>query len=213
MQSRTPHPLAEGRWLNRPDDVVIDADRVSFATSPQTDLWQRTYYGFRRGNAPAYVVDTHHNVTFTVRATYRYVERYDQAGVLVWIDDENWVKASVEHEDDSFARLGTVVTNAGYSDWSTTDVAPGTTARLRVSRRGPDLMVEAALPDSGWHQLRICHLAALGHTSTGMAEQPAADLPAKSVAVGVYACSPQQSSFVATFDQIRLEPSRWQPHR
>lgn len=33
-------------------------------------------------------------------------------------NSENWLKASVEYENNKFQHLGSVVTNHGYSDWA-----------------------------------------------------------------------------------------------
>lgn len=151
------------------------------------------------------------SITLTVRASFSYRRPYDQAGVLVHLDADTWAKASIEHEDDRLSRLGSVVTNGGHSDWATRDIPSTQLMWYRVSQRGPDSRFEAGPDGVHWEQLRILHLHLLGET-TG--EMGAADvLPdGPSVGIGVYACSPEDSSFEARFDQIRVEPSIWQPH-
>ena len=49
--------------------------------------------------------------------------RFDQCGVVMYLDSDNWFKASIEYEDEKIQRLGSVVTNHGYSDWATTDIS------------------------------------------------------------------------------------------
>ena len=49
--------------------------------------------------------------------------RFDQCGVVMSLDSDNWFKASIESEDEKIQRLGSVVTNHGYSDWATTDIS------------------------------------------------------------------------------------------
>lgn len=39
-------------WVREPEKAVITEDGVEIMTEPGTDLWQRTYYGFRNDNAP-----------------------------------------------------------------------------------------------------------------------------------------------------------------
>lgn len=39
-------------WVRKPNRASIDDDRVVIHTEPHTDLWQRTFYGFRSDNAP-----------------------------------------------------------------------------------------------------------------------------------------------------------------
>jgi regulation of enolase protein 1 (concanavalin A-like superfamily) len=205
------HPLAAGDWLNPTPGCVSDAEAVRITASPGTDLWQRTYYGFRTDNAPALLVDVRDDVTLTVRVTGAYRRRYDQAGVLVRVDAGSWAKASIEHEDGVRSRLGCVVTNGGYSDWSTRDIASADRYWYRLSRRGPDFRVEASPDGTSWEQLRIFHLHALGDPDPDTAA-PSPSRSGSPVRIGVYACSPEESSFEARFDRITLEPSVWSPH-
>lgn len=203
------HPLSQARLVH--DGVEVGEGGVRITTSPHTDLWQRTFYGFRVSNAPAALIEVTQNVTLSVRVRFRYRRRYDQAGILIWVDELNWFKAAIEHEDDGHGRLGSVVTSGGYSDWATRDVGGVDEVWLRVSRRGPDFLVEARL-DADWEQLRVFHLAALGHTEPEWASLDAAEIPAAPVQLGVYACSPEDSSFTAEFDSISLGPSMWGVH-
>ena len=205
------NPLSAGEWLREPAHALVDAEGVRITTTPGTDLWQRTYYGFRNDNAPALLLPAATNTTMTVRVRFQYRQRYDQAGVLVHLDADTWAKASIEHEDDQLSRLGSVVTNDGYSDWATRDIPSTRQMWYRVSRRGPDFRFEASSDGNRWEQMRIFHLHGLGETTGEMGA--AAVLPdGPTVGIGVYACSPEESSFEARFDQIRMHPSVWQPH-
>ena len=109
-------------WLNQPQDFRIADQSVTITTEANTDFWQRTYYGFRNDNAPALLIENAVNFTFTTRVSFEYRARFDQCGLIIYLDSDNWFKASVEFEDASVARLGSVVTNHGYSDWATTDI-------------------------------------------------------------------------------------------
>lgn len=203
--------LRSGRWLNAGPGCLITDDGVTIRTTGGTDLWQRTFYGFHVANAPALVIDTPGNFTMTVRAQFEYRHRFDQAGILLWIDEHNWFKSSIEYESAAHCRLGSVVTTRGYSDWATRDVDTVGHAWFRLSRRGPDFLLEARLDDI-WEQLRIFHLSALGETTADIAGATAGDIAAGSTAVGVYAASPEAGTFEARFDQIQLTQSTWQPH-
>ena len=41
----------ELKWLNKPEVYSIDSEKITIKTSMNTDLWQRTYYGFQHDNA------------------------------------------------------------------------------------------------------------------------------------------------------------------
>ena len=60
--------------------------------------------------------------SFTVKTEFDSKNRFDQCGIVMYLDSENWLKASIEYENQSFQHLGSVVTNNGYSDWATTEI-------------------------------------------------------------------------------------------
>ena len=137
--------LQKGHWINKPKDFLIDLDSVEITTEPETDFWQRTFYGFRADNAPALLFDGGPSFTFRTRARFHYEKQYDQCGLVIYIDSENWFKASVEFETEEHSRLGSVVTNRGHSDWATRDIETATSIEYRLHRRGPDFLIESSL--------------------------------------------------------------------
>ena len=185
-------------WTRPPQNAVVEADRVEIVTEPHTDLWQRTYYHFRNDNAPVLQMETEEEYfSFVVRTQFAFRRRFDQAGIVMYLDSENWIKASLENEDDKICRLGAVVTNLGYSDWSSTDVdAPVSSMWFRLSRRGDDFCAECSADGIQFHQMRICHMFRLP----------------KKIRFGIYACSPEDSSFRAVFTDMELTECKWKAH-
>ena len=39
-------------WIRQPENYLITDNKIEIITSPNTDLWQKTYYGFQNDNAP-----------------------------------------------------------------------------------------------------------------------------------------------------------------
>ena len=132
---------------------------------------------------------------------------------MVYIDGENWFKASIEYETAEFSRLGSVVTNHGYSDWATTDIPTMDEIWYRLSRRGPDFLIESSPDGRVFRQMRIFHLHKLGETTAEMARLDPPAHPEHAVRFGIYACSPLDSSFTAAFEEFRLEGCRWPAHK
>ena len=125
-------------WTREPQASVVTTDRIEIVTKPHTDLWQRTYYHFRNDNAPVLQMTTEEKFfSFTVRTSFKESHhRFDQCGVVMYLNSENWLKASVEYENESFQHLGSVVTNHGFSDWATTAIdAAEKSMWYRLSRR------------------------------------------------------------------------------
>ena len=204
--------LNQGSWLNQPKEFQVTESSVSLATEPETDFWQRSYYGFRNDNAPAYLFESDENITFTVKADFQYKELFDQSGVVIYTDSDNWFKASIEYENKDFARLGSVVTNNGYSDWATTNIKPVNFIWYRLSRRGPDFLIESSFDGSNFSQMRIFHLHDLGTTTPEMGRMNPPLASDRSIRFGVYACSPTDSSFKAKFTDFQASCCLWRAH-
>ena len=113
---------------------------------------------------------------------------------MVRVSPDCWLKSSVEHEPDGPSRLGAVVTNLGYSDWSTQDFPSGPgEVWLRLRREADDYLVDASADGRAWRQIRLAHL----HEGHGAA-----------VACGVYACSPKGEGFLAEFLHLAIDLGR-----
>ena len=105
------------KWTRLPKEYSINENEIVVVTNPHTDLWQRTYYGFRNDNAPVLQMETNEKYfSFIVKTSFESEVRFDQCGVCIYLDSENWLKGSIEYENEKIQRLGSVVTNLGYSD-------------------------------------------------------------------------------------------------
>ena len=88
------------RWTRQPAQFLASDDHVQIVTKPHTDLWQRTYYHFRNDNAPVFQMETEKKYfSFTVRTEFESKHRFDQCGIVMYLDSENWLKASIEYEN------------------------------------------------------------------------------------------------------------------
>lgn len=136
--------------------------------------------------------------SFTVKTDYsRAHHRFDQCGIVMYLDSENWLKASVEYENERFSHLGSVVTNGGYSDWATTEIGSDESVMwYRLSRREDDYRIECSRDGVHFSQMRICHMEKGGGE----------------IAFGIYACSPEESSFIAVFSDFSLTECQWAAH-
>jgi len=186
------------KWTRQPAGHTVAEDRIEIITAPHTDLWQRTYYHFRNDNAPVLQLETEEKYfSFTVKTEFFSKHRFDQCGVVMYLDSENWLKASIEYENEDFAHLGSVVTNMGYSDWATTAIDASVKSMwYRLSRREDDYCIECSPDGVGFSQMRVCHMWQGGGK----------------VSFGVYACSPEDSSFKAVFTHMELTECKWLAH-
>ena len=166
---------------------------------PHTDLWQRTYYHFRNDNAPVLQMETEEKfLSFIVKTDFTESgHRFDQCGIVMYLDSENWRNGSVEDENEEFQQLGSVVTTHGYSDWATTAIPADVKIMwYRFSRRVDDYCSEGSQDGEHVTQMRV------GRVGEG----------AGKIRFGSYACSPEDSSFKAVFTNLEITECAWKAH-
>ena len=182
-------------WTREPSQSTISDSLITITTDPKTDLWQRTYYGLQNDNAPVLQMKTSKKFfTFTVKTEFNSSALFDQCGIAIYLDSENWMKASIEYENEEYQRLGSVVTNNGYSDWATHDI-PSSIREMwyRLSRRNSDYYIETSTDGVNFHQMRAFHLF------HGDGE----------ISFGIYAASPVDHSFTAKFSNMEVSECKW----
>jgi hypothetical protein len=177
--------LDGAQWLNPPPRAWTDAEGLHVETGERTDLWEETFYGFRRDGGHVLGAPVEGDFTGQVTFSGDYRELYDQAGCMLRIDAANWIKAGVEHSD-GIANVSTVVTRNGRSDWSVIGV-PGLagpqTVRLSCIRGA--VILHARRPE-GWRLMRL------------------ADFPGGPALFGAMCCSPERAGFRAVFHEVRV---------
>ena len=181
-------------WYHEPHHEWID-DVLMITTQGETDFWQGTHYGFRRDNGHCLLTHVDHDFSLIARVTMYATAKYDQGGVIVRLDAENWIKAAVEMETKTVSKLGSVVTNYGYSDWASVDVDPEiVTMWYRVQSKGADILIDCSQTGKKWQQMRMTHM----HQYHG------------NLAIGLFACSPAVGDGCrVTFDHVSVGPSQW----
>ena len=186
------------KWIRKPKNFMISENRIEIITEPHTDLWQRTYYHFRNDNAPVLQLETSEKYfSFVVKTEFESKHRFDQCGVVIYLDSDNWLKASIEYENEKFQHLGSVVTNNGYSDWATTEIDSNIKSMwYRLSRREDDYCIECSKDGITFKQMRICHMWNGNDV----------------IRFGVYACSPEDSSFKSIFTCMAITECKWLAH-
>ena len=191
--------LKNFKWTRQPSNFTVSNDKVEIVTDAHTDLWQRTYYHFQNDSAPAFQMETDEKFfSFIVKTDFADSHtRFDQCGVVMYLDSENWLKASIEYENAEFQHLGSVVTNNGYSDWATVEIPADIKSMwYRFSRREDDFCLECSADGKKFSQMRICHM----HKGGGK------------IQFGIYACSPENSSFKAVFTNFEMTECQWKAH-
>ena len=108
--------LEKMQWFNEPEKWTVENQALSMFVTPKSDYWRISHYGFTVDDAPFYYVLYGGEFEVKVKITGDYKNRFDQAGLMLRIDEQNYIKAGIEFVDGVY-NLSTVVTHK-TSDWS-----------------------------------------------------------------------------------------------
>lgn len=179
--------LETASWLNEPSEWRLSGDCLTVTTDNKTDFWRETFYGFTRDTGHFLGVTTTEPFTAQVRVRGGFRNLYDQAGLMVRIDENRWVKAGVEFTDGQLF-LSTVVTN-GKSDWSVTHPISSNHFLIRITLVDGAMRIQASTDGVKWPLLRLTPFAR-----------------AKTYLVGPMTCSPEGSGLRTKFTEFFIRP-------
>lgn len=108
--------LEKMNWFNEPDHWQINGGTLTMDVTPNSDYWRISHYGFTVDDAPLYYAEYGGEFEAKVKISGDYKVRFDQAGMMIRLDHENYIKTGIEFVDGKY-NLSTVVTHK-TSDWS-----------------------------------------------------------------------------------------------
>jgi regulation of enolase protein 1 (concanavalin A-like superfamily) len=181
---------AEARWRNPPPFVERCGDTLVVRTGEKTDFWNRTFYGFKHGSGHLLAHPVHGDFSAVAAFAADYCNLYDQAGVMIFVDDRTWLKAGTEFTDGAL-HFSVVATREDQSDWSMMPLAgaaSGETVTMRVTRHGEAIRVELRV-GTDWQLARLAFLP----------------MPDR-VEVGPMCCSPTGAGLEVRFTRFEIGP-------
>jgi len=175
-------------WEHEPAKWTESAGVLTETVPAGTDYWRVTHYGFIRDNGPFRYQERSGDFEAKVRISGQYRELYHQAGLMIRIDEKNWIKTGIEFVDGK-QNLSAVVTREA-SDWS---VVPRSDSPksiwLRLQRHKDAVQIEYSLDDANWSMLRLAYFPP--------------DVPVK---IGMVAAAPGKQDFQVVFDHFSVGP-------
>lgn len=178
----------DGVWLNEPERWTAQGDSLDIVTDKATDFWRKTHYGFCRDSGHFLGFRTAQAFTAELRVQCDFQALYDQAGIMVRVDAEHWVKAGIEFSDGR-AMLSSVLTS-GQSDWATAPYEHDAgDFWMRVTVADDVLRLQASADGKVWPLVRLAPFTI-----------------AQSYWVGPMACTPERAGLPVTFTGFSLKP-------
>ncbi|MEW2359847.1 DUF1349 domain-containing protein [Spirillospora sp. NPDC029432] len=179
----------DGTWLNEPPAAARDGADLLMTAARGSDFWRTTSYGYDRDSGHALLAPLGPDAAAEVTFRADFTEQFDQAGLLLRLDERTWIKAGVEYADGLF-QAGAVVTH-DRSDWSTFPVPEwaGRAVTIRASRTGDAVTVRARAGDEPWRMLRVAPFP-----------------PGVPAAAGPYCCAPERDGLTVRFTRLAIGP-------
>ncbi|MBN1678680.1 MAG: DUF1349 domain-containing protein [Anaerolineae bacterium] len=174
------------KWYNEPPVWETQDNRLLVKSGPKTDFWRKTHYGFIRDNGHFYSQDVTGDFVAGVKLSGNYNALYDQAGLMVRLDDRVWLKFGIEYVG-GVQNLSVVVTR-DFSDWSVVPV-PHTppTVWLRLIRRAETVETHYSIDGSAYTMVRLAYLST-----------------EETLSVGMMCAAPEGDGFDATFEDFTV---------
>lgn len=179
--------LEKMQWFNEPEKWEIKDNALNMFVTPQSDYWRISHYGFTVDDAPFYYSTYGGEFEVKVKITGDYKVRFDQMGLMLRIDHENYIKTGIEFVDGKY-NLSTVVTHK-TSDWSVTtlDKTPPF-LWIKAVRRLDAVEVFYSYDDKTYLMLRNANLQ-----------------DNRPVMVGLMAASPDGNGFKVKFESFKVK--------
>ncbi|MDF5718296.1 MAG: DUF1349 domain-containing protein [Rhizonema sp. NSF051] len=174
-------------WHNEPPIWNIQNGTIQITSTHKTDFWRKTYYNFISDNGHFYYKQVKGDFIVEAKISGQYKDQYDQAGLMVRLDESNWLKCGIELIDGVLQVI--VVVTHDYSDVSVVSIPQNLSSIwMRVIRQGLALEVLYSLDGEKYTMLRMAHLTSV-----------------ETVSAGVMCASPTGNGFNTTFEGFKVE--------
>jgi len=182
--------FTQGSWLNQPKTWSADGAQLCVTTDEKTDFWRKTSYGFIRDSGHFFGTHIDGDFTAQLHVAAQYSALYDQAGLMVRIDEQNWIKCGVEFSDGQLL-LSSVLT-LDKSDWAVS-IAPAMPDGfwLRVTIEKGVIRVQYSTDGRHWPLLRLAPFPEAG-----------------SYRVGPMCCTPERGGLEVVFSRFSIAPAQ-----
>ncbi|HLO86143.1 MAG TPA: DUF1349 domain-containing protein [Nostocaceae cyanobacterium] len=174
------------QWFNEPPFWEVKNGVISVNSGAKTDFWRETHYGFIRDSGHFFYQQILGDFIAEVKVSGKYQNLYDQAGLMVRLDEFNWLKCGIEFVED-VQQVSAVITR-NYSDWSIVPLPQNPASIwIKLTRRHTAITVDYSLDGNEYKMLRLAYLT-----------------PAEIVNVGVMCASPDGNGFVTKFEKLQI---------
>lgn len=182
--------LRDFEWFNEPENVAFNENGMLVTAKGSTDFWQNARKNIHSDNGHFFFVRKSGNFVMELRWEFPSCSQLEQCGLMLRFDEKNWMKASLMSDNLSLLRLGSCVTNSGYTDWSAFEIPQQIQGvSLRLKRFNSEYALSYSFDEEKFSQIRLFSFVN-------------EDVEIKA---GAYICSPKTNDFTAVLKKINFE--------
>jgi len=178
------------RWLHAPAKVISTPTSLQVQVQGGTDFWRVTHYGFIRDNGHFFYQEQPGDFLAKVKVVGQYKDLYDQAGLMIRLDEKNWIKTGIEYVK-GVQNVSAVVTRE-VSDWSVVPRQDSPAAVwLTLMRKGDYVEIQYSFDNKDFKMLRLAYFP---------------PTPGRKVQIGVMCAAPDGKGFPVEFTDFSVTP-------
>lgn len=174
------------KWIKKPQRYLLTNEKVILETEPNTALSKK-----RPGaEAIELSLEPDGSFCFSVRVDFAFKGRFDQCGILLYQGEKRIAFCCTMHNNTAVDELECVVFHDRFGDRSSRDI--GTAIQwmyYRVWYRSGNVTIQYSFNGKVYSDLRQFWIHDTG----------------ENISIGIYACSPSDSSFDCTFSEMILQ--------
>ena len=189
MSIRPDKRLATSQWQNEPTQWKQQGETIHVQVDAGTDFWRKTHDSQIRDNGHFYFQPVEGDFVAHVKFSGQYQGQYDQAGLMVRVDQATWLKCGVEYVDG--AHLASAVVTRDWSDWSVMPISVSDSLWCQLERHRQTFQVAFSFDGEKFEPVRQAFLTEVSHLQ-----------------VGIMACAPKGDGFPVTFEDFTVQKSK-----
>jgi uncharacterized protein len=174
-------------WYRQPQQWKIDNTKLIITADPKTDFWQKTHYGYSTDNGHFYFTEYSGDFEAVVKISGSYKDLYDQAGLMIRIDTENWIKSGIEFVNGGI-NISAVYTRE-FSDWSVIPRTDNPSAVwLKLVRKNDSVELSYSVNGKDFEMQRLGYFP-----------------PKVKAKIGIMTAAPEGKGFSTTFENFEVK--------
>src|ERR1035437_6466194 len=180
-------------WRNPPVDWKQKDGVLTIQSAAKTDWYAAPTGDLAVAATPVLLFPAPKDFWFSAKVSVDFKSLFDAGALIVYIDEQNWVKFAFESQDGKTGAIVSVVTR-GLSDDNTGAPIEGNSVYLKVSRTSHALFLLYSTDGKKWNVTRAFSLG-----------------PDKPMQFGFSSQSPTGTGATATFSEIRFKAEALKP--